>query len=248
VPENPNTLPQSWKKDAVDEGKIPRGNPSIEGVEGSAEVTRERKSTLVSLSNDSPAPARTDRPLGPGGWLAPVCVIGLVVIALRLEGHRWWCRCGRINPWSGDIWSEHNSQHLADPYTLTHVLHGMLFYALLRPLAGRLKAGTRLVLAVALEALWEVGENSAAVIQRYRQATMALGYTGDSILNSVGDIAACGVGFYLAGRLPVRWSIAFFLLVEAALLLIYRDNLGLNILMLIWPVKGVKSWQMGALP
>jgi uncharacterized membrane protein YjdF len=158
-------------------------------------------------------------------------VLGIAVIALRLEGHRWWCVCGRPVLWSGDIWSRHNSQHLADPYTLTHLLHGLLLYALLRPLSGRLGSGRRLVLAVALESLWEVVENSEVVIEWYRQATIALGYTGDSILNSVGDIAACGVGFLLAGRLPVRWSIALFLLVEAALLLVYRDNLALNILM-----------------
>ena len=167
---------------------------------------------------------------------------------MRLEGHRWWCSCGRPVPWSGDIWSGHNSQHLADPYTLTHLLHGLIFYALLRPSAGWLGSGTRLVLAVALESLWEVVENSEAVIERYRQATIALGYAGDSILNSLGDIVACGVGYLLARRLPVRWSIALFVLVEAALLLVYRDNLALNVLMLIWPNQAIKSWQMGASP
>jgi hypothetical protein len=91
-------------------------------------------------------------------------------------------------------------------------------------------------------------ENSETMIQRYRQATIALGYLGDSVLNSVGDIAACGVGYYLAGRLPVRWTIALFILTEAALLLLYRDNLLLNILMLVWPMEGIKSWQMRALP
>ena len=211
---------------------------------------QERKgSILASLpGSDNPKPASVDQPFNTRTWLALIPVLGVAVVALRLEGHRWWCLCGRPVPWSGDIWSKHNSQHLADPYTFTHLLHGFLFYALLRPLAGRLGSGTRLKLAVAVESLWEVLENSEPLIERYRQATIALGYAGDSIFNSVGDIVACGVGYLLAGRLPIRWSFALFVLVEAALLLVYRDNLALNVLMLIWPNQAIKSWQMGSSP
>jgi hypothetical protein len=175
-------------------------------------------------------------------------VLGAAVLALRFEGHRWWCSCGRPVPWSSDIRSKHNSQHLVDPYTFTHVLHGVLLYALLWPLGRWMGARLRFVLAVALEALWEIAENSETMIQRYRQATIALGYAGDSVLNSVGDIAACGVGYYLAARLPVRWTISLFILIEAALVLLYRDNLLLNIVMLVWPMEVIKSWQMRALP
>ena len=150
-----------------------------------------------------------------------------------------------MTPWSGDIHSGHNSQYLVDPYRFTHALHGFLFYALLRPLAGKFGRGTRLVVALALETLWEVIENSDAVIERYRRATIALGYAGDSVVNSLGDIASCAVGFLIASRLPVRWSVLLFVEVEAALLVVYRDCFLLNVLMLVRPVEAVKSWQMG---
>ena len=177
--------------------------------------------------------------------LVMAAIVGLATVALRMEGHQWWCRCGRLTPWSGEIHSEHNSQHLFDPYSFTHIEHGLLLYALLRPFARRLGPGNRLILAVGLEAVWEVVENSSAVIERYRQATIALGYAGDSVVNSLGDIAACTLGFCLANRLPVRWSIGLLLAVEAALLAIYRDNLALNVLMLVFPLEAVKTWQMG---
>jgi Protein of unknown function (DUF2585) len=177
--------------------------------------------------------------------LAIAAILGLAAVALRMEGHRWWCRCGHFTPWSGNIHSEHNSQHLLDPYSFTHVEHGLFLYALLRPLARWLGPRSRLILAVVLEALWEVLENSPAVIERYRQATIALGYAGDSVVNSLGDIAACALGFFLAKRLPVRWSVALVVAVELGLLAIYRDNLALNVLMLVFPLESVKAWQMG---
>ena len=121
----------------------------------------------------------------------------------------------------------------------------MIFYALLQPFAGRLGSGSRITLAVAVEALWEIVENSPAVIERYRQATIALGYTGDSVANSIGDIASCMIGFWLAWKLPRRWSLVFFVAVEVWLLARYRDSLGLSALMLIHPFEAIKSWQMG---
>ncbi len=178
-------------------------------------------------------------------WIAILSILGLQVIALRFEGQRWWCRCGRLALWSGDIHSRHNSQHLLDPYSFTHALHGLLFYALLFPLARKLGWGTRLVLALTAELIWEIAENSDAVIERYRRATIAMGYSGDSVVNSLGDLLSCGVGFLLATRLPVRWSILLFVTVEAALLVVYRDCFLLNVLMLVCPLEAVKSWQMG---
>ena len=178
-------------------------------------------------------------------WLVLSLVVGLAVIGLRFEGRRWWCRFGGLYPWSVGIRSPHTSQHLVDPYSLTHVLHGLLFYALLRLAAGRLRWDARLVVAIALECLWEVVENSAIVIERYRRGTIALGYEGDSILNSLGDVASCGLGLLLARRLPVRWSVALFLVVEVALLVLYRDNLLLNLIMLLHPSEAIKSWQSG---
>jgi hypothetical protein len=167
------------------------------------------------------------------------------MFALRLEGQRWWCRCGRLALWSGHIHSEHNSQHLFDPYSFTHIEHGVLLYALVRPFARWIGSSGRLMLVVAIEALWEVVENSPAVIERYRQATIALGYVGDSVANSLGDIASCTLGVLLANRLPVRWSVGMLIAFEAALLLIYRDNLALNVLMLVFPLESVKIWRTG---
>jgi len=176
-------------------------------------------------------------------WLAISLVVGLAVTWLRFEGRRWWCRFGGLSPWSVGIRSPHTSQHLVDPYSLTHVLHGLLIYAFFRLVAGRLRWDARLVVTVALECLWEVAENSPMVIERYRRGAVALGYEGDSILNSLGDITSCGLGFLLARRLPVRWSVALFLVVEVALLILYRDNLLLNVIMLLHPFEAIKSWQ-----
>src|SRR5262245_21499051 len=114
-------------------------------------------------------------------WLIPAAT----ALALWAEGRLWWCRCGRPFLWSVGIWSPHTSQHLADAYTLTHLLHGLIFYAALRPFSRRLAPDTRLTLALAVEALWEVVENSPLVIDRYRRATIALGYSGDTIANSL---------------------------------------------------------------
>jgi hypothetical protein len=186
---------------------------------------------------------------GRSQWLRTGLVLsglfGLATLALRLEGRRWWCRCGRLAPWTGNIWSEHNSQHLFDPYTFTHVEHGLLLYALLRPLARWVGPGSRLVLAMTVETLWEIVENTPPVIENYRKAAVARGYVGDSVANSLADIAACGLGLILARRLPVRWSIAVFVVIETGLLIIYRDNLLLTVVMQFFPLDSVQSWQMG---
>ncbi len=172
-------------------------------------------------------------------------VVGMTVIGLRFEGRRWWCRSGDLSPWSGGIHNPHTSQHFVDPYSFTHFLHGLLFYVLLRFAAPRFRWDLRFMLAISLECLWEMIENSPIVIGRYRKATIALGYEGDSVLNSLGDIASCGLGFVVARWLPVRWSVAIFLAVEVAMLIVYRDNLLLNVVMLVYPFEAVKSWQLG---
>jgi hypothetical protein len=172
-------------------------------------------------------------------------LFGLATLALRLEGRRWWCRCGRPTLWTGDIRSMHNSQHLFDPYSFTHVEHGLIFYAMLRPLARWVGPRHRLILAMAVETLWEIVENSQPVISNYRKAAMARGYQGDSVANSLGDLAACGLGVLLAGRLPARWSVAMFICIEVILLAVYRDNLLLTVAMQIFPIKAVEAWQIG---
>jgi len=160
-------------------------------------------------------------------------------------GRRVWGTGGEPGAWSGDVWSKHNSQFAADPYTFTHVSHGIAFYGALHLAAGGLPITARLVIAAGLESLWEVIENTDAVINRYRAATISLDYYGDSIVNSMSDVAACILGFLLASRLGGRASIAVFVVLELLLAVWIRDNLSLNVLMLLWPNETVRNWQMG---
>jgi hypothetical protein len=178
--------------------------------------------------------------------LASVGIVALAALILASMGRVWWCKCGLLNLWSGEIASMHNSQHLMDPYTFTHILHGIGFYALLWALLGkRTSRSFRFVLAIGFESFWEIVENTSMVIERYRETTISLGYYGDSIANSIADIAACALGFGLAIWLPVWGSIALFFGIEGFLLWWIRDSLLLNILMLLWPLESVRNWQGG---
>jgi len=177
--------------------------------------------------------------------LSTVAVSMAMAIILHLMGQPLWCKCGGLSPWSWDIWSSHNSQHLVDPYFFTHVLHGVVLCGLLYWLPRSVSESSRFLTAVVLEAGWEILENSPAIIERYRAATISKDYFGDSIMNSAGDLIACIVGYLLARRLGFRNSMVFFLLTELILLLTIRDSLLLNVLMLVWPVEAIKWWQMG---
>ncbi len=178
--------------------------------------------------------------------LSTVAVSLVMAVILYLMGQPLWCKCGGISPWSWDIWSSHNSQHLVDPYFFTHVLHGVVLCGLLYLLPGRMSKASRYLMAVVLEAGWEILENSPTIIERYRAATISKDYFGDSIINSAGDLIACVVGYLLARQLGFCRSIVFFLLTEICLLLTIRDSLLLNVLMLIWPLDAVRQWQIGA--
>lgn len=194
------------------------------------------------------ASTRAGRGVWSGGaapWLAVAAVLAATAVALRLEGRLWVCACGRLLPWVGDAWSPDTSQHLFDPYSFTHVLHGFAFAGLLALVAPRAGWRWRLSLAVALEAAWEVLENTEYVINRYREATAALGYTGDTVVNSLGDVAACAAGFLLARRLGAVRTLLVFLLTEVVLLLWIRDSLLLNILLLVYPSETLRAWQAG---
>jgi hypothetical protein len=169
----------------------------------------------------------------------------VAVIYLRWQGRVWWCACGQWNPVSLNVHSMHNSQHLFDPYSLSHVLHGILFYGLLWLGRRRASLRWRFAIAAAVEIGWEMMENSPLVIHRYRTATIALGYSGDSILNSLGDVASFMIGFWIAKYVGLRWSVAIFVLVELVMLWWFRDNLTLNVLMLLWPIDAVRRWQAG---
>ncbi len=189
------------------------------------------------------------RDLTPREGIAAVGVmLAAAGLALHWMGRRLWCACGSPLPWSWDIWSSHNSQHLIDPYAFTHFLHGMLFYALFWWLLRGRWPVLRVLLALALELAWEVSENTDAVIEAYRESTISLNYHGDSILNSLGDVIALVVGCLVARRAPVWVCGAAFALVEIGLLVAIRDSLLLNVLMLLWPVEAIKAWQMAGGP
>jgi hypothetical protein len=174
-----------------------------------------------------------------------IAVMILTAVILLLMGRLPFCRCGVVSLWSGDIWSNQNSQQLADPYSFTHITHGIGFYALLWLAARKWPAGRRLLAAVVLESAWEVLENADFVINRYREETISLDYYGDSILNSLGDIASMIVGFWLASKLPPRATLVGAVLLELVLLIAIRDSLVINIIMLISPSETIRQWQTG---
>ncbi|HEY4311849.1 MAG TPA: DUF2585 family protein [Pirellulales bacterium] len=178
--------------------------------------------------------------------LAIVAILLAGGVWLRANSRPWWCACGQPFLWSGQVQSSHNSQHLFDPYSFTHMLHGVVFFWVLALCLPRLSVPWRFVGAVTIETLWELLENSNMVIERYRTATMALGYEGDSIGNSFGDVLSCSLGFFLALRLGAWGSLALFLATELTLVLWIRDSLILSTLMLIHPLESLKNWQQGS--
>ena len=181
-----------------------------------------------------------------GAW--PVLVLGIAVLAaaaLLWMGREPICKCGTVKLWHGVVVSSENSQHLTDWYTPSHIVHGILFFGASWLLLRRVGFWPRLAVATLVEAAWEIAENTDAVIQRYREATIALDYYGDSVINSFMDVVAMWVGFWLAARLPVWLSAAIVLGLELFVGWMIRDNLTLNVLMLLWPLESVKAWQAG---
>ena len=177
-----------------------------------------------------------------------VAAFAVVAIAAALElamGRHPICTCGSIDLWVAARDSPRTSQMLADWYSLSHIVHGLLFYALLWLVARRWPVERRFLAALLIEASWEVVENTPMVIDRYRQTATALGYNGDSVLNSVSDVLMMCVGFLVARKLPVWASIALVVVLEIVPLFVIRDNLTLNILNLIAPNAAVTAWQAG---
>jgi hypothetical protein len=180
---------------------------------------------------------------------ALVISLGMIAVTagiLAWMGHVLICKCGYIELWHSSRNDSGTSQHLTDWYTYSHVLHGVIFYFLLWAIfRGRLSFAARLVIAVGIECAWEVFENSSFIIDRYRTQTVSRDYFGDSIVNSVADIVAMIVGFFLAWRLPPWVTVLLLIGTELVLLYLIRDNLFLNILMLIYPLDWIRQWQAG---
>jgi len=172
-----------------------------------------------------------------------LCVFAALAALELLSGRSPLGPDGRFGWWDGNIWSSENSQRVADAYSFSHIIHGMLFYGFLWLAARRVPVKHRFLIALLIEAGWELLENSPIIINRYREATISLGYVGDSVLNSVCDVGMMGLGFLIA-RLSRLWIIVTLIVVmELGCLWWVRDNLTLNVIMLAHPVPSIKAWQ-----
>ena len=178
------------------------------------------------------------------GYLVTLLIVVLTAFVLWMMGRLPICACGTVKFWFPPVNSPETSQHLTDWYTLSHIIHGFLFYALLWLAFRRWSFGARLAAASFIECAWEIVENTPWIIGRYREATVSLGYTGDSIVNSMGDIAAMALGFCIASRLPLWLTVGLGIAMELVAAAVIHDNLTLNIVMLVWPMDFIKHWQL----
>lgn len=176
-----------------------------------------------------------------------VCIIALTALLLLLMGRVPICQCGYVKLWHGVTFSSENSQHLTDWYSYSHIIHGLVFYFLLWLVPGtrKLSVGVGFLLGLFIESAWEVFENTDFVINRYRAVTISLDYYGDSVINSVADILFMVLGFLAAYKLPVWVVTALAIFLELFVLYFIRDNLALNIIMLIYPFQSIMEWQGG---
>lgn len=177
-------------------------------------------------------------------WAFAFLILLAHAALLYFMGQPWMYEGGYVKLWYGaSVLTSENSQHFSDWYTLSHVIHGILFYAGLSLVFPRLSMGTRLLMALAIESGWELFENTDMVINRYREQALAQGYFGDSIVNSTGDMLAAAAGFLLAWRVPVIASAVAVIALEAVALYMIRDSLILNIIQLLHPLDAIGAWQ-----
>ena len=180
-------------------------------------------------------------------WVITGLLVFLIIMTVYLnaQGRLWFSASGDVLLWVGDAFSNENSQQLFDPYSFSHFLHGVIFFFILKYAFRNFSLESRFVASVMMEGCWEMLENSAIIINRYRDATAALGYNGDTIYNSYGDLLSCSIGFIVARYIGLKWSILLFIAIELICLFWIKDNLTLNVIMLIYPIEGIKDWQLG---
>ena len=177
-------------------------------------------------------------------WLGvAMAILVIQILTEHFMGRLWICSCGEIKLFEPSVHSSGNSQHISDWYTPSHIIHGFIFYGLGFLVLRRYPLALRLAFATLIEAGWEILENSPIIIERYRSVTASYGYEGDSILNSAMDTLAMVVGFVFAARAPVWLTIVIAIGFEIATAIIIRDNLALNIIMLVWPIDAIRQWQ-----